>query len=407
MIGLMASRIDYSKHTEAELVEMFGRLHPLYAPDECARLGQYLTEKGYVVTQGETEPGFARPSAARLQALIGSSRPLECAVEFGKIAGPMSYLAPALTDLGFVGAGKLRVDGVYVYLFGRMAPTIGIVRSLKEQRVQLPLRHVVNVESQGPWLRFEYRTEEGASGAISFQLADESAATALAGALPKTRTPVFRPQIQANAQFTGQLTARSPRTPVTFGLIAVNSLIFVLMLFDGAGLLHPNAQVHVSWGSNFSPYTTGGQWWRLLTSVFIHFGVVHIIGNMLALASFGPLVERFYGSQRYLLIYLLAGIFGSFCSVYWHPLINSAGASGAIFGILGALLATLLSGRDRIPPEIIDPLLRNTLLFIGWSVYNSFKTPGIDYVAHMGGFAAGFVLGWVVTPKSGREVLAS
>lgn len=398
IIAAMESRIDYSQHSEAELVEMFGRLDPRYAPEECARLGKYLTERGYRVTQGDTEPGFAEPSAAKLQELIGSPRPFETTVEFGgslKLGslGLMSSTDPANNSLRLTGAGKLRYDGIYVYLSDRMSS--GVVR--------LSSRYIVNAESKGRSVRFEYRTDVGVPGTIRLLLPDDAVGAALVAHLPATNTPDFRPQIEANEQFAGQLRVRSSRTPVTFGLVAVNSLVFIGMLFDGADLLQPTTRVSLAWGSNFGPYTTDGDWWRVFTSLFIHFGFVHIFANMWALAAFGPLVERLYGSTRYLLIYLLAGVFGSLCSISAHPLVNSAGASGAIFGVLGALLATLTRGRNHIPPDVLRPVLRTTLAFIGWSVYSSLTNPGIDYVAHMGGFAAGFILGWLAMPTSGSE----
>ena len=378
----MESSIDYSRHTENELVEMFGRLDPRYAPEKCAQLGQYLSERGYLVTQGDTGPGFAQPSAAKLRELIGSSRPFKTAVEFGNPYGLMSYADPTHNVMGLAGSGELRTDGIYVYLSTRVA------------QVRLPARYIVNVESKGRLVRFEYRREgDEASGAIRLQTTDDAAAAALVTLLPATKTPAFRPQIEADMRFGGELRARSPRTPVTFGLIVVTCLVFIGMLFDGADLLQAVGHVYVAWGSNFGPYTTDGDWWRLFTALFIHFGLVHIVANMGTLAVFGPLVERFYGSTKYLLIYLLAGAFGNLCSISVHPGVNSAGASGAVFGIFGALLATLLRGRDRIPPDILRPVFNVTLLFIGWSVYGSLKNAGIDYVAHTGGFAAGFILG--------------
>jgi rhomboid protease GluP len=386
IIKVMEGSIDYSRHTEAELVEMFGRLDPRYAPQECAGLGQYLSERGYLVTQGDTGPGFAQPSAARLRELIGSSRPFNTAVEFGNPSGLMSYADPAHNDMGLAGPGELRADGIYVYLSGRAA------------QVRLPTRYIVNVESKERWVRFEYRREDGAQGAIRLQLADDTAAAALVTHLPATQTPAFRPQIEADMRFGGELRARSVRTPVTFGLIAVNSLVFTGMLFDGAGLFLAIGRVYVVWGSNLGPYTTDGDWWRLFTALFIHFGLAHIVANMGTLVVFGPLVERFYGSTRYLLIYLVAGVFGNLCSISAHPGVNSAGASGAIFGIFGALLATLARRRDHIPPDILRPVFNVTLLFIGWSVYGSLKNAGIDYVAHAGGFAAGLILGWASMP---------
>ena len=97
-------------------------------------------------------------------------------------------------------------------------------------------------------------------------------------------------------------------TPVTLGLIAVNAALLVATLAikaDGR-ILIANAQI--AWGSNFGPYTTDGDWWRLLTALFVHFGFLHLLFNMAALGAFGPLVERLYGSTNYLLIYLLAGV---------------------------------------------------------------------------------------------------
>src|SRR4029077_9989957 len=135
---------------------------------------------------------------------------------------------------------------------------------------------------KGQGVRFEYRTEADVPGAIRLQLWDAAAAAALVAHLPATKTPDFRTHIEANAQFAGQLRARSLRTPVTFGLIAVNCLVFTGMLFDGADLFQPVTRVSLAWGSNFGPYTTDGDWWRVFTSLFIHFGFVHIFANMCA-----------------------------------------------------------------------------------------------------------------------------
>jgi hypothetical protein len=100
---------------------MFGRLDPRYSPHECARLGKHLAELGYLVTEGDTGPGSAVPSSAKIQALLGSPRPFECDVEFGTVSGPSGYLAPTHNDFGFVGPGKLRSDGVCFYLSGQVA----------------------------------------------------------------------------------------------------------------------------------------------------------------------------------------------------------------------------------------------------------------------------------------------
>ena len=98
--------------------------------------------------------------------------------------------------------------------------------------------------------------------------------------------------------------------------------------------------------------------------------------------------ERLYGSVMYLLLYLLAGVGGSFASVASHPAANSAGSSGAIFGVCGALLAAQWRAGDRFPADILRPTRNSTLLFVGWALYASFSRAGIDYAAHIGRLAA-------------------
>jgi membrane associated rhomboid family serine protease len=174
---------------------------------------------------------------------------------------------------------------------------------------------------------------------ITLWLPDSAAAERLATVLPRARTPEFRPQLKGYVEFERSLIARSAHTPVTVALVAINALVFLATVLSGSRL--------IAAGSNLGPYTTDGEWWRLLTSLFLHLGVWHLLFNMWALASFGPLAERLYGSANYLLLYLVAGVTGSLVSISWQPEVNSVGASGAIFGILGSLLAarcSLLNG---------------------------------------------------------------
>jgi len=396
--------IDFTAHTEPELVEMFGRMDPRYAPTDCARLGKLLAERGYIVTDGETGPGYAVPSPAKLRALIGSSHPIEYNVDFG----PGGRLESMHNDLGFVGSGKLTVDGISVWISGRSGRRQGLVSSLSEQQVRLPIRNIVNVESQEQLVRFEYSGEDMDDGAITVRLADDSAVARLVSLLPKERTAGSRPQIKVDQEFTRRLIAQSPKTPVTYAIIAINVLVFIATLIAGADWLRPTPAVQIAWGSNFGPYTSDGEWWRLVTSLFIHFGIAHVAANMIALAYFGPLVERLYGSVNYLFLYLFAGVGGSIASIAWHPDVNSAGASGAIFGLLGALLAALLvaqwRGGDAFPGDILRPIGRWALLFLGWNLYAGFTGKGIDYAGHIGGLTTGFLMGLTAThPVTGES----
>jgi rhomboid protease GluP len=167
---------------------------------------------------------------------------------------------------------------------------------------------IANVESEGRLVRFGYNVDEEENDSICLWLADKSAADKLVAILPKRRTKGFRSQINADAQFATRLIAQSPGVPVTLALVAINTLVFIATLLSGAEWIIPVGTVQIAWGSNFGPYTADGEWWRLFTSIFIHFGIPHLVLNMIALVMFGPLVERLYGSVNYLLMYLLAGI---------------------------------------------------------------------------------------------------
>jgi rhomboid protease GluP len=198
---------------------------------------------------------------------------------------------------------------------------------------------------------------------------------------------------------------------VTWTLIAANTLVFLALGLAGVGWLTAQGDRAVAWGSNYGPYTTAGDWWRPLTAMFIHSGVIHLAFNMWALASFGPVVERIYGSARYVLLYLVAGLAGGLASVAWAPAVHSLGASGAIFGILGALLATWFSTDAAIAREVLRPLRASTLIFTAASlVFGLTASGGIDNANHLGGLAAGSFMGLaLVRPiePPGKRSLAS
>lgn len=196
------------------------------------------------------------------------------------------------------------------------------------------------------------------------------------------------------------------RSWVTRGLVAANVVVFVAMLAAGAGLLRPEPLVHIAWGSNFGPLTTAGEWWRLGTAAFLHFGLLHLLFNMWALWASGALVERLFGHARFAAIYVVSALVASLASVTWNPLVNSAGASGAIFGVLGAQLAFFLRTRHGIPAGVVRAQRLSTLTFMGYAVIFGITVPGIDNAAHLGGLVTGFALGWLLAPAPARPGLA-
>lgn len=197
-----------------------------------------------------------------------------------------------------------------------------------------------------------------------------------------------------------RLCARQPRVPVTVLLIVANLLIFGLMLGAGAGLWHGGQNsVQLAWGANFGPATQDGQWWRLGSAMFLHFGVLHLGMNLWALWDGGQLVERAYGSSRFTAIYVGSGLAGNLLSLVMQGnQAVSGGASGAIFGIYGALLVFLWRERQALPANEFRWLFLAASLFTLVSIGLGLFVSGIDNSAHIGGLISGILLallfGW-------------
>jgi len=196
-----------------------------------------------------------------------------------------------------------------------------------------------------------------------------------------------------------QLKTREPTVRVTYALIAMNVVIFLIMLTQGAGFLHSSSEIQLAWGANFAPATQDGQWWRLGTALFLHFGIMHLSLNCFALWDVGLLAERMYGPWRIIGIYFMAGLFGNILSLDLQG--NSAvsgGASGAIFGLYGALLIFIWRERAYINPHEFKWLFGGAVAFSVMTITLGFIITGIDNAAHIGGFAAG-MLGAIIFAK--------
>ncbi len=180
---------------------------------------------------------------------------------------------------------------------------------------------------------------------------------------------------------------------VTNVILAINILFFAFMVWKHVSFTSPTSDQVVRWGANYGPLTLGGQSWRLISNVFIHIGIAHLAANMWALLVLGRLAEALYGRIAYISIYLFAGIVGSLATLLWNPMSVSAGASGALFGISGALIATLYVGKLPLPRRVIRPVLVTLVLWAAFDLVYGFFKPGVDNAAHIGGFLAGLLVG--------------
>jgi len=188
---------------------------------------------------------------------------------------------------------------------------------------------------------------------------------------------------------------------VTQGIFGINVAVFIAMsLAVGVTLFGDKAwgELSLRMGSNYGPYTVSGQWWRLLASVFIHGGLVHLGFNMWCLWNLGELAESVYGHWTFAAVYLVCGLGGSLGSLIWHASdpVPSVGASGAIFGIAGALIASFYLGEFSLPQAAIRGMLRSVVMFVGYNLLFGAVVARVDNSAHVGGLLMGLLLGALI-----------
>lgn len=195
-------------------------------------------------------------------------------------------------------------------------------------------------------------------------------------------------------------------------LIGLNVVVFVAAGVSGAGWLEPTgtAEVYLR-GANSVAATSHGEWWRLVTSMFLHYGVVHVMLNMWALLQAGHMLEALMGRRLFAVTYFGAGIIGSLASLHFRSGIGfSAGASGAVCGVYGALLGYFLRERASVPKHTFRPMMQSSFFFAAYNLAYGFIHPGIDNAAHIGGFLGGLLLGWLgalPTAPARRQELAA
>lgn len=187
------------------------------------------------------------------------------------------------------------------------------------------------------------------------------------------------------------------RGKVTLSLVAVNILVFFVLDFIGNT---ENGIFMLEYGAAYPPLITENkEYYRLLTSMFLHFGIEHLFGNMLTLIFLGDMLEKMIGKMRFTLIYFLGGLAGNGLSVAREMIIGdfavSAGASGAIFAVMGALVFLVVRHRGRIPGISSRKLVFMALLTLA----DGFVSAGVDYMAHLGGMVAGFLLAAVLVGR--------
>jgi membrane associated rhomboid family serine protease len=201
--------------------------------------------------------------------------------------------------------------------------------------------------------------------------------------------------------FHDALHLRTPLAPVTPTLLAVNTVIFVFTLWGTPPL--GDAMTLVEWGGNFGPRTANGEWWRVMTALFIHANWFHLLADGIGVAQLGLILERLVGPLAFTAVYLAAGLIAGVVHLSVAPVAVDVGASGAIFGAYGLMCAVLVCGVVRgstpiLPWLAAKQLLPTAVVF----VFYSLSTDAVATVAELAGFVTGFSCGLILAWRSGE-----
>ncbi|TCK75364.1 rhomboid family intramembrane serine protease [Acidipila rosea] len=203
--------------------------------------------------------------------------------------------------------------------------------------------------------------------------------------------------------------------PATYVLVGINCLVFLGMLLTGVSMTSPTPEQLLVWGADYGPFVLVlGQWWRLVTAMFVHVGLLHLATNMWCLWNLGLLGEPLLGPFGMFAAYLLTGIAGNLLSTAVHPGVHGgpqgivgAGASGAVFGLAGVLIILLKSPLLPLPQAEVGRLRRSVIWFavlnfvIGAGTWVARTRLQIDNMAHLGGFLSGLAFGIPLVPRIG------
>jgi rhomboid protease GluP len=189
-------------------------------------------------------------------------------------------------------------------------------------------------------------------------------------------------------------------TMIVWIIVVLNVLLWVTNVANGLHPFNPSSEDLLKWGGNYLP-KTAEQPWRLLSSAFLHVGVTHLAWNMVGLVSLGLSVLRFYGVRGFVVIYFFAAIVGGITSLFFGARAGvSVGASGAILGLLGAIIVAALRAKKQPRKEDVKALLIVGCVFVSFSLFTSFSQPSIDNAAHFGGLIAGALAALGLPAKS-------
>lgn len=240
-----------------------------------------------------------------------------------------------------------------------------------------------------------FKTAHPADDQPFLQLADQLAGSYFQGARmkPEDLAEQELARVEGRPPFRAFLASQS--SPATWVLLAIIGVYFAATELAGGST---ETAVMLRAGTNFRPLIESGEWWRLVTANFLHFGWMHLAVNAYSLYAVGPMLEKLYGTSKYVAIYVFAGIAGAVASMVIRGG-HSAGASGALFGLLGAMLVIGLRHQSAIPAHFRKEMRTIALVTLVINLVMGFTVPAIDNYAHLGGLVGGFLLALLLGPS--------
>lgn len=207
-------------------------------------------------------------------------------------------------------------------------------------------------------------------------------------------------EIAVEREFQERLKSMAPVPWLTYTLVGLNVLVWLLTLSMGAGFATTGAEKLLVWGGNAASEVQRGEWWRLVSATFLHSGFMHVTMNMIGLAAAAVTVERIYGHRLFALIYFGSGLCGSALSLHFAAQSAvSVGASGAVFGVTGALLVAVLQHRDKLPKTFSKQTISGLSFFILYALVQGVAKQGIDNAAHLGGLLGGCLAAFILPER--------
>ncbi|HSY08329.1 MAG TPA: rhomboid family intramembrane serine protease [Steroidobacteraceae bacterium] len=364
--------IDFTQYSAAQLTKLQSSI-------DRRKFPQTYDELLSVLARRETEDAQSTPL-------------VRVAGKFTCHDGVRGWLEAKRMSFSVYGTGVIEVRPKEIVLFGWQRTWLGVPL---QTQITVPVDAVRNVTQEDAWLRFEYQSRYRRRR-VELRTASVAEAARLRDALPRVRTADFEAPWSEVREFNRYLNTVSGPPWITPAIVIANLAVFMAMVLAAKRFGTADLQQLLVWGANFGPLTVGGQWWRLLTALFIHFNLLHVLLNMWAFWNVGRLTERLYGRWVFLGIYLSAGILGNIASIAWDPSRMSAGASGAIFGVFGAFLAFLAHRKAQVPRTIFRAYWISTMAFVLFNLFYGFRQSTVDNAAHVVGLLSGFVLGWIM-----------